>query len=97
MRPILEEDNVPNQIDLLQVFVHDFYLLVKLGGITLSSSLEKHWLSFSSSSSLEILLIAIFFNNFSCLLVRALCVGEESGALGLMSLRSSWEVTLLRT
>jgi len=27
----------------------------------------------------------------------ALCVGEEGGALGLMSWRSSWAITLLMT
>jgi len=33
-----------------------------------------------------------------CLLARELCVGEEEGgSLGLISLRSSWVITLLRT
>ena len=32
VRPIFEEDYVPHQVDLLQAFVHDLHLLVKLGG-----------------------------------------------------------------
>src|SRR6185503_11325918 len=83
----------PIELILFKLLFMIFTCLKSLGDMT-SSSLEEHWLS---SSSLEFCLIVIFFNNFSCLLVRALCVGEEGGALGLMSLRSSWVVTLLRT
>jgi hypothetical protein len=62
MMPIFEEDHVTHHADLLQ----DIGLLEKL--VPTSSS---------SSSSLELFLIAIFFNFFACLLARALCVGEK--------------------
>ena len=82
---IFEEDHLPHHVDFLQAFVHDLGLLEKLGVHYFFLPLEEYLLASSSSYSLELLLIVIFFNNFSCLLVRALCVGEEGG-LNLVSL-----------
>ena len=77
---IFEEDHVPHYVDFLQAFVHDLGLLEKLGVHYFFLPLEEYLLASSSSYSLELLLIVIFFNIFACLLCK-LCVGEEGDTL----------------
>ena len=96
VRPIFEEDHIPHWINFFQAFVHLLHLLVEVGVHCFFSSFEE-LLASSSSSSLELPLMSIFFNFLSCLHVSALCIGEEDDAFALMSFHSSWAITLLRT